>query len=89
MGREKRTSARHPVPMGIEVRSQEQGVVVLETTDISDGGAFIKAPPEQCLPVGSEIELKVKGLMGGDAPLVKARVVRLSPQGMGVEFIRN
>ena len=73
--------------MGIEVHSKEHGLVVLETIDISDGGAFLKAAAEHCLPIGSEIELRVKGLLGADAPIVKARVVRVSPQGMGVEFI--
>lgn len=88
MGSDKRAFTRIPVPMDIEVRCEGTEMLVLETVDISNNGAFIKAQAHQCPPVGSELTLKVKGLLGGEEPpTVKARVVRITAEGMGVEFL--
>lgn len=88
MGSDKRSFARIPVPMDIEVRREGSEMMVLETIDISNGGAFIKATPEQCPDVGTELQLKVKGALGGEEPpTVRARVVRTTNEGMGVEFL--
>ena len=88
MGSDKRAFARIPVPMDIEVRIDGAEMMVLETVDISNGGAFIKVEPEQCPAVGTELSLKVKGLLGGEEPpTVRARVARTTIEGMGVEFL--
>ena len=88
MGNNQRNFARIPVPMDIEVRVEGAEMMVLETIDISNGGAFIKAEPHQCPAVGTELQLKVKGQLGGEAPpTVQARVVRINNEGMGVEFL--
>ena len=90
MGNNQRNFARIPVPMDIEVRVEGAEMVVLETVDISNGGAFIKAEPHQCPAVGTELQLKVKGQLGGEAPpTVQARVVRINNEGMGVEFLTS
>ena len=88
MGSDQRNFARIPVPMNIEVRIEGAEMVVLETIDISNGGAFIKATPEQCPALGTEIALKVKGSLGGEEPpTVRALVVRTTQDGMGVQFL--
>ena len=88
MGSDQRNFARIPVPMDIEVQVDGAEVVVLETSDISNGGAFIKAEPQQCPAIGTELSLRVKGQLGGEAPpTVQAKVVRVTDEGMGVEFI--
>ena len=88
MGNDKRSFARIPVPMDIEVRIDGAEMMVLETVDISNGGAFIKATAEQCPSVGTELFLKVKGSLGGEEPpTVRARVARTTSEGMGVEFL--
>lgn len=88
MGSDQRSFARIPVPMDIEVRRDGAEMVVLETTDISNGGAFIKAEPQQCPAIGTELSLRVKGQLGGEEPpTVQARVVRITQEGMGVEFL--
>ena len=88
MGSDQRNFARIPVPMDIEVRMDGADMVVLETIDISNGGAFIKAEPQQCPPVGTELSLRVRGsLSGEEPPTVQARVVRITDEGMGVEFL--
>lgn len=89
MGEEKRRHVRIEVPMPVEVTHPTMGTFELVTADICDSGVFLKAEPEQCPPVGSEVTLRVKGgvLGGEDPPLVPARVVRITADGMGVEFI--
>jgi hypothetical protein len=90
MGSNKRSFARIPVPMDIEVRMEGAEMMELVTIDISNGGAFIKAEPQQCPPVGSLLSLKVKGQLGGDEPpTVQARVVRITAEGIGVEFLSS
>ncbi len=88
MGSDQRNFARIPVPMNIEVRLDGDDMMVLETLDISNGGAFIQATAEQCPAVDSEISLKVKGSLGGEEPpTIRARVVRTTTEGMGVAFL--
>lgn len=90
MGSNKRSFARIPVPMDIEVRREGAEMMVLVTVDISNGGAFIKAEPQQCPPIGSELSLKVIGQLGGEEPpTVQARVVRITDEGIGVEFLSS
>ena len=90
MGSEQRNFARIPVPMDIEVRMDGAEMVVLETVDISNGGAFIKAEAEQCPTVGTTLSLRVMGQLGGEEPpTVQARVVRITNEGMGVEFLSS
>lgn len=90
MGEEKRRHVRIEVPMPVEVTHPEQGTVELITADLCESGVFLKADPAQCPAVGEEVTLKVKGgVLGGgeEPPLVKARVVRVTAEGMGVEFL--
>lgn len=88
MGSDNRRFARIPLPMDIEVRFADGTQVEMVTVDISNGGAFIKVEPGQCPAIGSELQLKVKGQLGGEEPpTVRARVVRTTPEGMGVEFL--
>jgi len=90
MGEEKRRHIRIEVPMPVEVTHPSLGTVELITADICDSGVFLKADPEQCPAVGDEVTLKVKsGVLGGgeEPPLVPARVVRVTKDGMGVEFL--
>ena len=90
MGSEQRNFARIPVPMDVEVRMGGDEMIVLETVDISNGGAFIKAEADQCPAVGTTLSLKVKGQLGGEEPpTVQARVVRITNEGMGVEFLSS
>jgi hypothetical protein len=88
MGSDKRNFARIPVPMDIEVRRSGVEMMVLESADISNGGAFLKVEPRHCPPVGTELQLRVKGSLGGEEPpTMHARVVRTTHEGVGVEFL--
>lgn len=88
MGDDNRSFSRIPLPMEVEVRVEGTEMMVLETIDISNGGAFIKAAAHQCPAIGTELSLKVKGNLGGEEPpTVRARVVRITGEGIGVKFL--
>ena len=85
----KRQFSRIEVPMPINLTHPEHGTISLQTIDISDGGVFLKANANQCLAVGTEVTLQVKAglLAGDDPPQVKAVVVRVTDEGMGLKFV--
>jgi len=86
--KEKRQHFRLAVPMTVEIAHRQLGSLQLETADLSDGGLFLKATPEQCPPLNDEITLQVVGTLDGKAPpLLSARVVRITDEGMGVQFL--
>jgi hypothetical protein len=73
----------------IEVRCTGFDPQQVYTGDISEGGAFLKCDPETSPPIGSELEvqaLKPEG-DGEPAPVVHARVVRSTTEGIGIEFV--
>lgn len=75
--------------MPVTLRHPERGSMELITADICDGGVFLKAGAEQCLPIGSRVTLQVRAglLAGDDPPLVDAEVVRVGDGGMGLKFL--
>jgi hypothetical protein len=84
-----RKSIRIEVPMPVTLRQGDDIMLNLITCDICDGGVFVKAEPDQLLPVGSKVSLQVTaGLLAGDeSPLVDAEVVRTTDDGMGLKFL--
>jgi hypothetical protein len=90
MDNEQRHFVRIPLPMDVEVRVNGNEAMVLQTVDISNGGAFIKAEPEQCPAIGTELSLRVKGQLDGkEPPAVTAQVVRTTAEGMAVTYLEK
>jgi len=88
MKKEKRQFIRLCIPMSMTLTHEVLGTLQLETADLSDGGAFLKATPEQCPAIGEAITLQVVGSLGGKAPpQMPARVVRVTDEGIGVQFL--
>lgn len=90
MGAERRQHVRIEVPMPVLVTHHALGTNELITVDICDNGVFLKAEATQCPPIGDEVTLQLKGGILGDGeepPLVRARVVRVTENGMGIEFL--
>lgn len=89
--REKRREER--VPLEVEVEVTVPGLIwrkkrILRTRDLSQNGVFVSCSPNQCPPAGTEIEIRLTGLVDGqDPPVVKARVVRIVKEGMAIEFL--
>lgn len=79
---------RHPrilVNTEIRVTHPSFGSVVLMSSDLSDGGLFILSNDMAMPPAGEIVE--VQGLAFGDAaPVLKAKIVRVAPTGIAVEF---
>lgn len=82
-----RRFVRTPLRASVTLSHPETGVLRLHTCDISDGGAYILAEGHRLPEPGEIVEVQVQGLPGGDAPVVKMRVVRMDPEGVGLEFI--
>ncbi|MDY6828329.1 MAG: PilZ domain-containing protein [Pseudomonadota bacterium] len=54
--------------------------------DLSDGGIFVETPDGLSLAVGEQVAVQVQGLPV-EAPVQPMRVVRISPKGIGLQFI--
>ncbi|OGI52027.1 MAG: hypothetical protein A3E57_03165 [Candidatus Muproteobacteria bacterium RIFCSPHIGHO2_12_FULL_60_33] len=85
---ERRVQERQEVSLAVEVINPPHlGKVNLLTRDISKTGAFILLKKEQCLPVGRVVSLRMPGILWGEEQsTVSARVVRVTEEGMGLQF---
>lgn len=89
--KENRRFERFPIVVEVEVvvpaflRDQKR---VMRTRDMSNGGLFISTDGEPLPPMGAELRVRVlQSEQGGDPmPVVRARVVRVSSDGMAVAF---
>lgn len=86
---ERRYEARQEVSLSVEILDPPHlGKVRLQTHDLSKKGAFILLNRDKCLPVGRVLSLRMPGLLWGEeTSTVSARVVRVTDQGMGLQFL--
>lgn len=90
--RDQRQHERYPIEVEVEVtipkwlRAERRR---MQTRDMSHGGLFIAHDGRPMPPVGAELRVQVirEGGDGEPMPVVRARVVRLTPEGMAVEFL--
>jgi PilZ domain len=88
---EKRRDER--VPLEVEVEVTVPGLFwrkkrILRTRDLSHNGVFVTCDGRQCPAVGTEIEIRLTGLVEGqDPPVVRARIVRIVEEGMAIQFL--
>lgn len=89
--RENRRHERYPINVEVEValpgflRKQRRR---FQTRDMSDGGVFLVSDGKPFPPVGSVIEVQVAAPVDGEPPpVVRARVVRVSREGMAIAFL--
>ncbi len=78
-----------PMTLPVEIRCDGYPLLTVSTGDISHGGAFLQCEVDEFPPVGTEIVMKAIKPMGDgeDPPLVKARIVRATADGVGVQFL--
>lgn len=83
---ENRKHERTDLEADVELRHPSLGSMVLKSRDVSDGGLFLVANGTAELPpIGSMVE--VRALVFGDAaPILKAKVVRVAPDGIGLMY---
>ena len=86
---DKRGTIRTGLRAAVKLTHPEVGDLNLHTRDISDTGAYILSEGQSTPEIGEIVQVQVQGIGGGDAPLVKMRVVRLDDDGMGLEFVRE
>jgi len=89
LGDENRKHERFEAHLEVEVRCGDGRTAVGITRDLSDGGVLLsvrfEAPPE----VGEELEVCVAGPAGDgvERPVLKARVVRVTEDGLALAFL--
>jgi c-di-GMP-binding flagellar brake protein YcgR len=78
---------RECVPISIVPAGTYEARIFI-TRDVSAGGIFLYAKDSEQLPVGTELMITPLQPTAGLTPsiTIKGRVVRVSPQGMGIEF---
>jgi hypothetical protein len=86
MNEDSRGAPRTRLRAEVKVSHPHAGEIRSHTRDISDSGAFIVTHGET-IAIGDVVEVQVQGLPGGDAPVVRMRIVRLDKDGMGLEFV--
>ena len=82
-GKEKRSDLRRSYPMDVNYVS-EGNVYQDFIQDISPGGVFIET--EEPFTIGQEISMAIPSSNHQKYIKIKGKVVRITPQGIGVEF---
>lgn len=82
---------QHPrLPMEVEVELFVEGnpVRIAQTGDLSQGGVLLVLNGHPKPEVGTRVQVRVCGLLGGgeEPPLVEAVVVREIEEGVAVQF---
>lgn len=86
-----RISERIEAPLDIKVTwPATQQVKRAVTRDFSDSGAFVLVAFKPHPPVDTEMHLQLNGLvLGKEPPVLKARVVRVTDEGVAFRFVRD
>jgi hypothetical protein len=91
--KEHRRHERYPIEVEVEVALPRKLLFSekrrMRTRDMSQSGLFLEADGKPLPPVGAELRLRVirDPSEGEPMPLVRARVVRATPQGIAVCFL--
>ena len=87
MSRDLRRHPRINIQMEVELIVPELGTITLQSGNLSNSGLFLCVEQSVTLQIGSEVHVRLKQALGdGEPPLVKARVVRIENQGIGLQF---
>ena len=83
----KRRYVRTRLRAAVTLSHPDIGVINLHTEDISDGGAYLVADGQVLPGLGELVDIQIQGLPGGDAPVVRMKVMRVDADGIGLEFV--
>lgn len=84
--RENRAGPRTPMTCQVKISHPDFGELVANTRDISDGGIFLLTGSTQSFDLGSVLQGQVQ-LMGGDAPVLNMKIVRVEDDGIALQFV--
>lgn len=82
---------RHPrVPMSVDVKIYHEGIgeKIVKTKNISDSGLFVLTEPNELPKVGEIVTGSVQGMIE-NPPILNMRVVRIEPEGVGLQFFES
>ena len=88
----KRQSRRIGLCLNIQIQCEETAdPIVVKSRDLSETGVFLETANHPCFPkIGQVVTLRVLDSMDGEpAPPVKARVVRITDEGIGLHFVEH
>lgn len=83
--RERRRHHRLPLPAPIKVMHESFGSMLTYSRDISNSGLFAKNGEHPYPPVGSLVQIQAMDTPV-EAEVLHARIVRTTPDGVGLEF---
>jgi hypothetical protein len=82
---DKRRHERIAFPSEVTLTDPDFGAITTHTRDVSDGGVFLFIDQAHSLQVGVRVTLQVRD-MSGEAPIVRAKVVRVEDDGVALMY---
>jgi hypothetical protein len=93
MKRERRAHERHSIRIEATLDTPDRRGQVVRLRDVSFSGALVmKTDPSMPFPsIGTEVQITIRyqSERGAEVETVAARVVRVCPDGLAVEFLRE
>lgn len=84
---DRRAASRGKAKIAVELIHQRLKDAVTQTYDYSDTGVLVEnLPGSGILRPGMEINIRITGIMGLPTQIFAARVVRVSDEGIALEF---
>ncbi|NEX21183.1 PilZ domain-containing protein [Thiorhodococcus mannitoliphagus] len=86
---DRRQHQRLPMEVEVELHQEGEPVRIVRTEDLSQGGVLLVLNGHARPAVGSRVQVRVCGLLGGGEapPMVEATVVRHIEAGVAVQFM--
>lgn len=84
---ERRSASRDKAKIAVELFHERLKDAVTQTQDYSETGVLVEnMPGTGILKPGMEIEVRITGFMGLPSRVLAARVVRVSDEGIALQF---
>lgn len=88
MTENRRRHERYPLSVEVEITDPGLGRFVVTSKDLSESGVFLRVPADKRPALGLVVHVRIHGDVGGEEPpIVPARVVRVTADGVGLAFV--
>ena len=85
---DKRRDQRIGIKLDVELEVEDKEPSVLKTRDLSNSGVFLESASDSLPVEGSIVTIRIKqSFAEGEAPKVRAQVVRVDNEGIALKFI--